>query len=76
MASISQEGGIPMASMFKYLVSVAVWVLFLYGLAASVAGFARAFGHDQLPMVAAYFGYGIVSLFLSVLAVKIRSTLG
>jgi len=65
-----------MPSIFKYLVSVATWVLFLYGLAAIVAGFARAFGHSDLAMVSAYFGYGIVSLFLSVVAVKIRSTLG
>jgi hypothetical protein len=65
----------PMPSIFKYLVSVAVWVLFLYGLAAIVAGFVRAFGHNELAIVSAYFGYGIISLFLSVVAVKIRSTL-
>jgi hypothetical protein len=64
-----------MPSIFKYFVSVSIWVLFFFGLAAIVAGFARAFGHSELRMVSAYFGFGILSMFLSIVSVKIRQTL-
>jgi hypothetical protein len=64
-----------MPSVFKYLVSVTVWVLFFFGLAALVAGFARAFSHANLAMVSAYFGYGIVAMFLSAVTARIRKTL-
>ncbi len=64
-----------MPNIFKYMASVTVWVLFLFGLAALVAGFARAFNGGSLPMVSAYFGYGIVSLFLSVVSARLRKTL-
>lgn len=65
-----------MSSIMKTLVTATVWILFLFGSAALAAGFARAFAHAELAMVSAYFGYGILSLFLSAVAVKIRSTLG
>lgn len=64
-----------MPSIFKYMASVTVWVLFFFGLAAIVGGFARAFNHDTLPFVSAYFGYGIASLFLSVVCAKLRKML-
>ena len=64
-----------MPTIFKYMASVTVWVLFLFGLAALVAGFARAFGGSSLPLVSAYFGYGIISLFLSVVCARLRKTL-
>lgn len=64
-----------MPKIFKYMASVTVWVLFIYGLLALVAGFARAFSGASLPMVSAYFGFGIVSLFLSAVCTRIRKTL-
>jgi hypothetical protein len=64
-----------MPAIFKYMASVTVWVLFVFGLAALVAGFARAFGGSSLPMVSAYFGYGIISLFLSVVCARLRKML-
>lgn len=64
-----------MPSIFKSLVSATVWILFVYGFAALVAGFVRAFAHAELAMVSAYFGYGIISLFLSAVAAKIRKML-
>jgi hypothetical protein len=44
-------------------------------LAALVAGFARVFSHASLPMVSAYFGYGIVAMFLSAVTARIRKML-
>ena len=64
-----------MPKIFKTFASIAVWTLFLYGLAALFYGFVRAFSRASLPMVAFYFGYGIVSLFLSVVCAKLRKTL-
>jgi hypothetical protein len=64
-----------MPSVFKTLASATVWILFIYGLAALVYGFVRAFSHASLSMVAFYFGYGILSLFLSVVCAKIRKML-
>jgi len=65
-----------MSSVMKTLVSATVWILFVFGFAALVAGFGRVFAHVELAMVSAYFGYGILSLFLSAVTVKLRSTLG
>lgn len=65
-----------MSPIMKKLVSAVVWILFVFGFAALVSGFGRAFAHAGLAMVSSYFGYGILSLFLSAVAVKIRSTLG
>jgi high-affinity nickel permease len=67
-----------MPQIFKALTSITVWILFIFGCLSLLGGFARAFGASvgmdspELSLVSAYFGYGIVSLFLSVIAVKIR----
>jgi hypothetical protein len=64
-----------MPAAFKTLTSIVVWILFTYGLAAIIYGFVRAFSHASLAMVSAYFGYGLISLFLSVVSAKIRKSL-
>jgi hypothetical protein len=64
-----------MTNIYKYMTTIAVWVLFFFGLSALVAGFARAFNGGSLPMVSAYFGYGIVSLFLSVVCARLGKLL-
>ena len=64
-----------MPSVFKTLASATVWILFVYGLAAVIYGFIRAFSHSTLQMVTAYFGFGILALFLSVVCARLRKTL-
>ena len=64
-----------MPPVFKSLVSIAVWILFIFGFLALVGGFVRALRGSELRLVFSYFGFGILSLFLSVVAVKLRSTL-
>ena len=64
-----------MSLVMKALVSATVWILFVFDFASLASGSTRAFAHAELAMVSAYFGYGILSLFLSSVSVKIRSTL-
>ena len=64
-----------MPSIFKSLASLTVWVLFVFGLAALVYGFVRAFSGSSLQMVSAYFGYGVASMFLSVVCARLRKML-
>jgi len=64
-----------MPSGFKAMASVTVWILFVFGFAALIYGFVRAFSGRSLPMVTAYFGYGIGSLFLSVVSAKLAKML-
>jgi hypothetical protein len=64
-----------MPATFKTFASITVWVLFFFGLAALIYGFVRAFSHASLSMVSAYFGYGIISMFLSVVCARIRKML-
>jgi hypothetical protein len=61
--------------MFRILSLVVVWVLFLFGLGAIAGGFVRALSGNELPIVSAYFGFGIASLVLSVIAAKIGQTM-
>lgn len=65
-----------MPSTFKTLASVTVWILFVFGCLALVGGFVRAFSGARLLLVSAYFGYGIVSLTLSVAVAKLRQLMG
>ncbi len=64
-----------MSSKFAALMSIAVWILFVFGCLGLLGGFVRAFARSELRLVSAYFGFGILSLFLSVVAAKLRVTL-
>ncbi len=70
-----------MPQIFKALASITVWILFIFGCLSLLGGFARTFGagagmeSPELSLVSAYFGYGIVSLVLSVVTMKIRKSL-
>lgn len=62
-----------MPSVFKALATIAAWVLWVFGLLSLIGGFARIFaGSPGVPLMSAYFGLGILSLFLSVVAMKLR----
>lgn len=71
-----------MPQTFKVLASITVWVLFIFGLLTLAAAVVRILGaatgmSDQpgaLSMIA-YFGSAIASLFLSVVAMKLRKGL-
>lgn len=65
-----------MPSIFKTLASITVWILFLFGLGSLLGGFARGFMGGELALVSSYFGYGVASLTLSVVAAKLRQTMG
>ena len=64
-----------MPSKFKALASITVWILFIFGCLTLLGGFVRAFMRSELALVSSYFGYGIISLILSVVAAKLRKTL-
>ncbi len=68
-----------MPSIFKAFASITVWVLFIFGCLALIGGFVRIFATrvpGELALVSAYFGYGILSLISSVVAAKLRQTMG
>ncbi|RJQ40868.1 MAG: hypothetical protein C4555_00855 [Dehalococcoidia bacterium] len=65
-----------MPSTFKALASITVWVLFIFGLLSLVGGFGRiAAGSPSTFLMSAYFGFGVASLFLSVVTMKLRKML-
>ena len=65
-----------MSSIFKALASITVWVLFIFGALALLGGFVRVIvGSPELDMMTAYFGFGVGSLFLSVVTMKLRQML-
>jgi hypothetical protein len=71
-----------MPSIFKALATITAWVLFVVGSLALLTSFIRiggaATGASEAPSVAlmsAYFGYGVGSLFLSVVTMKLRKML-
>ena len=75
-------GGVKMPSIFKALASITVWVLFIFGFLALLAAFIRIIGVStgvseppELGLMTAYFGYGVSSLFLSVVTMKLRKML-
>ena len=71
-----------MPPVFKILASVVAWILFVFGCLALLAGFGRILGimiklvtPPSVNLMASYFGIGIVSLILSVVAMKLRQML-
>lgn len=71
-----------MPQIFKALASITVWVLFIFGFLALLSAFIRIIGAStgvsappELGLMSAYFGYGVGSLFLSVVAMKLRKML-
>ncbi len=68
-----------MPSIFKALASITVWVLFIFGGLCLLGGLARAIGarsESALPLIAAYLGFGVASLALSVVSAKLRQMMG
>lgn len=70
-----------MPSIFKALATIAAWVLFVFGLLSLLIGFVRVFSAipetataPGLALITAYFGFGVVSLTLSVVVMKLRQT--
>ena len=71
-----------MPAVFKALASITAWILFIFGLLALIGGFGRIIGAStgvlespELLLMSAYFGYGIGSLVLSVVVMKLRKML-
>ncbi|MFQ5997141.1 MAG: hypothetical protein ACE5KP_05905 [Dehalococcoidales bacterium] len=70
-----------MPQVFKALASITVWILFVFGCLSLAGGFVRTFGAGagmeapELSLISAYFGYGIISLVLSAVVMKIRKGL-
>lgn len=68
-----------MPPIFKALASIVVWILFVFGCVALLGGLMRAIGTglellpaSPRPVIGAYFSGGILSLILSVVAMKLR----
>ena len=65
-----------MPPIFKALASISAWILFVFGLLSLLGGFGRIIGGiPELPLISAYFGYGVGSLVLSVVVMKLRKML-
>ncbi len=65
-----------MPSIFKALASITAWVLFIFGLLSLLGGFGRIIGGStELSLMSAYFGFGVGSLVLSVVVMKLRQML-
>ncbi len=65
-----------MISIFKVLMSITAWVLFVFGSLALLGGFVRIIGGPpELDMMTAYFGFGVGGLFLSVVTMKLWQTI-
>ncbi len=65
-----------MPPIFKALATITAWVLFSFGVLSLVGGFGRIVGGSpDVDMMTAYFGFGVGSLFLSVVTMKIRGKL-
>ena len=65
-----------MPSIFKALASITAWVLFIFGAASLLGGFGRIIGGSpELDLMTAYLGFGVGSLFLSVVTMKLRRNL-
>ena len=68
-----QKGGGNMANIYKLMVSVVIWILFVLGAGSIIGGFGRIISDDATTeLMAAYFGLGILSLFLTVVTIKIK----
>ena len=65
-----------MPPIFKALASITTWVLFVFGSMSLLGGFGRIVGGSPaLDLMTAYFGFGVGSLFLSVVTMKLRKNL-
>jgi len=71
-----------MPQIFKALSTITVWILFIFGCLALLGGFGRIIGATlglitgpSVRLIGPYFGIGIISLVLSVVAMKIRHSL-
>ena len=72
-----------MPPVFKALATVVAWILFVFGCLALLAGFGRIVGlvlglasvPPSVNLMAGYFGIGIISLILSVVAMRLRQKL-
>ena len=65
-----------MVSIFKALASITAWILFVFGAISLLGGFGRIIGGSpELDVMTAYFGFGVGSLFLSVVTMKLRKNL-
>jgi len=62
-----------MPTIFRTLTSITAWVLFVFGVLALIGGFGRIIaGSPTIEMMTAYFGFGVGSMFLSAVTMKIR----
>ena len=62
-----------MSRAFKALASITVWVLFIFGALSLIGGFGRILGGQPgMDLMTAYFGFGVGSLFLSVVTMRLR----
>jgi hypothetical protein len=61
-----------MPSIFKKLASIIAWVLFVFGSLSLLGGFVRIFRGAGLDIIRDYLGFGVVSLFLSVVTMRLR----
>ena len=65
-----------MPPIFKALASITTWILFVFGSMSLLGGFGRIVGGSPaLDLMTAYFGFGVGSLFLSVVTMKLRKNL-
>ncbi len=66
-----------MPNIFKALATLTAWVLLIFGGLSLIGGFGRIIvGFSSLDMMTAYFGFGVGSLFLSVVTMSIRQKMG
>jgi hypothetical protein len=61
-----------MPSIFRKLASLTAWVLFVFGLLSLLGGFFRITSGAGLEVIRDYLGFGVVSLFLSVVTMRLR----
>lgn len=65
-----------MPNIFKALATLTAWVLLIFGGVSLIGGFGRIFGGAPLDLMTAYFGFGVGSLFLSVVTMILRQKMG
>ena len=65
-----------MTRIFGTLTSIIAWVLLVFGTLSLLGGFGRIIGGSPaIDIITAYFGFGVGSLFLSVVTMKLRQTM-
>ncbi len=65
-----------MPRIFKALTSIIAWVLLVFGALSLLGGFGRIIvGPPEIDIMTAYFGFGVGSLFLSAVTMKLRQTM-